>query len=93
MKSAVGRNVEICGLKSRKDLNGGEGVVQEELQNGRLRVLMTGLSNHVISASIENLIFVDANEASTDASDTASSLAAGTNVKVWPNAGFFYPCN
>ena len=39
--STIGRRVKICGLKSLKDLNGGEGVVQEELLNGRLRVLMT----------------------------------------------------
>ena len=56
--STIGRRVKICGLKSLKDLNGGEGVVQEELLNGRLRVLMTNFSNLVISVGHENPLFI-----------------------------------
>ena len=93
MNSTVGRSVKISGLKSRKDLNGGEGVVQEELSNGRLKVLMTNFPNLIISASHENLTFIRLGGDSEETSETVSCLAAGTNVKVWPNVGFFYPCN
>ena len=87
--SKIGRRLKICGLKSRNELNGGEGVVLEELLNGRLRVLMTNFSNLVISVGNENPLFIQHSGAKADTSDTVLCLAAGTNVKIWQNIGYF----
>ena len=92
METAVGRSVKFSGLKSREDLNGAVGIVQEELLKGRLKVLLTSSSKTFISVSRENLIFMQPSEASEDISHTVSCHTAGTNVKVWPNIGYFYPC-
>ena len=58
MNSTVGRIDKITGLKSREDLSGAEGIVQEELLNGRLKVLLTSLPKTFISVCRENLLFM-----------------------------------
>ena len=81
MTSSVGRTGKISGLKKREDLNGAEGFVQNELSDGRLMVLTTNSSSPVISIKRENFIFIQPAE-----------VLAGTNIKVWQNVGYFYPC-
>ena len=58
MNSTVGRIVKITGVKRREDLSGAEGIVQEELLDGRLKVLPTSLPKTFISVCRENLLFM-----------------------------------
>ena len=82
--------VSIVGLKSKSELNGEKGVVQEYLSNGRLKICSNG-SSIVISVKAENVVF-DEIEEPADALTIIHSSAMNVNLKVWPNKTFFYPC-
>jgi hypothetical protein len=82
--------VSIVGLKSKAELNGEKGVVQEYLSNGRLKVRLNG-SAIVISVKPENVVF-GVIEETVDTRAVIYSRAMNANLKVWPNKSFFYPC-
>ena len=88
--SHTSKIVSIVGLKSRAELNGEKGVVLECLPNGRLKVSLCG-SAIVISVNLDNVNF-DAIEDKVESRLTNPSRAINSNLKVWPNKTFFYPC-
>ena len=88
--SPTSQTVSITGLKSRAELNGEKGVVLEHLSNERLKVRLNG-SAIVISVKPENVILVDIEE-TVEARVIIHSRAINTNLRVWPNKTFFYPC-
>lgn len=90
--SRTSQTVSITGLKSRAELNGEKGVVLEHLSNGRLKVRLNG-SAIVISVKPENIILVGIEvEEIVEARAIIHSRAINTNLRVWPNKTFFYPC-
>ena len=88
--SHVSQAVSIVGLKSRAELNGEKGVVLERLPNGRLKVSLSGAAI-VISVSADNVNFYAAEEIA-ESRVTTHSRAINTNLRVWPNVTYFYPC-
>lgn len=82
--------VSLIGLKSKAELNGEKGVIQEYLSNGRLKVCLNG-SATIISVKPENIVFHEIEEP-VDARAIIHSSAMNANLKVWPNKTFFYPC-
>ena len=88
--SNISKVVTIVELKSRAELNGERGVVLEYLPNGRLKVSLSGAAT-IISVSPDNVIF-EAIEEIVDTQATCPSRALNSNLRVWPNKTFFYPC-
>ena len=69
--------VSIVGLKSKSELNGERGVVQEYLSNGRLKICLNG-SATVISVKRENVVY-DEIEEPADAQTIIHSSAMNVN--------------
>jgi hypothetical protein len=93
----IGDTVKISGLISRVDLNDETAVVIELLSTGRLAVIVERTSE-IISISLKNLLFVPKPETmkfdncSMDLPDVAVAHSLNSNLKVWANKSFFYPC-
>ena len=88
--SHTSKVVSIVGLKSRSELNGEKGVVLECLPNGRLKVSLSATAI-VISVNLDNVNF-DSIEEKVESRVTNTSQAINSNLRVWPNKTFFYPC-
>jgi hypothetical protein len=59
MATIVGKEISICNLKNRSELNGEKGFVQEDLANGRFQVTLIR-DNISISVKKENLTVITA---------------------------------
>lgn len=91
------KEVVVFGLKSRPELNGERGIVKEHLLNGRLKVVLQE-SNIALSVSSENVFFEPVSKSSKKNEEPVSSTeetiphAVNSNLKIWLNSSFFYPC-
>lgn len=93
----IGDNVKIVGLSSRAELNDKSAVVTELLSTGRLAVIIER-SSEIISVNRKNLLLVAGTvtskfgNSSMDVPDAAAAHCLNSNLRVWANRGFFYPC-